>query len=246
MPVVHISDGYGAFEIFKEKKIVAQPCKIFERDLIYAFYGRPAYRSKYTGNANLTHFLPCVFIFDPGKIINKIVDVYPFDTGAFEAGRYQNYFHPQMLMEHFKLSPEIKSAQQIVSFFYGSNSEYFSGRSRKNFNCPSGAYEIEAYIEMARSSGDPFADDKFSYDDRASAIEIQFEGELSLADALECCILPQQMMDISEVIAALENLKHGDCELLTYPAIQKMSSEGLAGTIYSKVNDFYEKKGIIS
>lgn len=243
LPLIHITDGYGFFEISKPCKLVAQPCKIFDRDLIYTYYGRPAYRTKHNGNSALTANLPCVFIFDPLKIKSPIEAVFPFDTGAFEAGRYSNYFHSQMVKEDFLLPSDLNSAQTVVSHFYQNNTEYFYGESRKNVQFEIGEFEIEAYQEMARTSGLPQKEAPQSYDDRASAIEIHFKEEINLENALIGCILPYTFLDSPVVKDALAKMNP---EIIkTYKTIQNLTSEGLAGKIYDLVETIYTEKGFI-
>jgi hypothetical protein len=46
LPLVHVSRGYDFDAILRGDFLTPQPCKVFNRKLIYLFYGRPAYRAK--------------------------------------------------------------------------------------------------------------------------------------------------------------------------------------------------------
>ncbi|MCQ4629397.1 hypothetical protein GB927_005070 [Shinella sp. CPCC 100929] len=243
LPLVHISDGYHLLDILQPGVIRATPCKVFDRDILYMFYGKPAYRTKHNGNAFLSCHLPCAFIFKTDNISERIKSVFPFDTGAFHNNFYKSFFHNSSLITDFLLPPSIESAKRVVSTFYCSNHEYYCGSSRKNVDIPLLNFEAEGYHELSRAPAHPDANSKFSPDERASAIEVHFHEDVDLADRLLGCVLPVTFLDDETV---KENLDKLNPEIIkTYSTINKHTSEAIAGKLYEIVEEIYKAKGIV-
>lgn len=243
LPLVHISDGYHLPDILEPGIIKAAPCKVFNRDILYMFYGKPAYRTKHNGNSFLSCHLPCAFIFKPEIFSDKIKAVFPFDTGAFHNNLYSSFFHKSSLVSDFLLPPSIESAKRIVSTFYCSNNEYYCGSSRKNVEIPTLNFEVEGYHELSRAPAHPDANSKLTADERVSAIEIHFHDEIKLENHLLACVLPISFLDKKEINEQL--LKLNPEIIRTYSPINRHSSEAIAGKIYEIVEEIYKLKGIL-
>src|SRR5689334_8316114 len=82
LPVVHTTPAFSFADICKGDIIEPDYCKVFERKLLYLFFGRPAYRVEDSVDSELEFNWPIIFIFDPEQI-GAIEAIYPFDTGAF-------------------------------------------------------------------------------------------------------------------------------------------------------------------
>jgi hypothetical protein len=65
LPLTHIARAYAFDEMLSGNTLEPQPCDVFDEELIYLFYGRPAYRAKDGNNARLEFEWPIVFIFVP-------------------------------------------------------------------------------------------------------------------------------------------------------------------------------------
>ena len=243
LPFIHITDGYNLEDILQPKKLKALQCKVFSREILYMFYGKPAYRSKHGGSNFLTCHLPCVFIFNPEKLKDKISSVYPFDTGAFTGGYYSSFFHPKTRVDDFQLSPTVSAAQQVVQTFFQSNKEYFEGGSRKNVDLPPMNFEVEGYIELSRVPAHPEANSRIKLDERTSAVELHFHNDVDLTDSLIGCIIPSAFFDV-KAIAELVNEINPEI-IRSYTSIHKMTYEGIAGKIYEIVEDIYKEKGFL-
>jgi hypothetical protein len=244
LPFVHITDGYHLPDILEPKCLKVTPCKVFGRDILYMFYGKPAYRTKHSGTNFLSCHLPCAFIFKPDVLSGKIRAVYPFDTGAFFANMYSAFFHQDSQIEDFMLPPSLTSIKQVVQKFYRSNEEYFHGGSRKNIDIPPMNFEAEGYLELSRAPSHPEANSRLRADERASAIEIHFHEDVSLKNSLEACVLPLSFLDNVAVKKSLEILNPDIIK--TYTAIHKHSYEAIAGKIYEIVESIYRDKKYIS
>ena len=87
LPFIHSCEGFLGEEIVKEDELKTTVCPVFKKELLYFFYGKPAYyvADKETNSRTDELYCPCCFILDETKI--KINTVYPFDSGGFTNGR---------------------------------------------------------------------------------------------------------------------------------------------------------------
>ncbi|SCX32769.1 hypothetical protein DSM25558_5521 [Agrobacterium sp. DSM 25558] len=243
LPLVHISDGYNIEDILTPKALKATPCKIFGRDILYMFYGKPAYRTKHAGSNFLSCHLPCEFIFRPEIISNNIKAVYPFDTGAFQNQMYSAFFHPKSQVADFALPPSLSSVTQLVQKFYRSNEEYFHGGSRKNIDVPPLNFEVEGYLELSRAPSHPEDGSRLRADERASAVELHFYSDVDLKDALVGCVLPVSFLGDKGIQEALEYINPKIIK--TYNTIHKHTYESIAGKIYEIVENIYKEENYL-
>ena len=91
LPLVHTTSAYSFADLCDGDSIDPRYCKWFKKDLIYLFYGRPAYRTEEAEFTDLSFNWPIIFVFDPEKI-DGITSIYPFDTGAFFLNLYNRFF----------------------------------------------------------------------------------------------------------------------------------------------------------
>jgi hypothetical protein len=82
LPLVHSTNAYCFADVVSDDFIRPEFCDHFQQNIVYLFYGRPAYRSENAEFTDLSFSWPIVFVFDPEKI-KDIKAVFPFDTGAF-------------------------------------------------------------------------------------------------------------------------------------------------------------------
>ncbi|MCB1478466.1 MAG: hypothetical protein KDJ62_06265 [Rhodobiaceae bacterium] len=241
LPLVHITDGYNLFDIIKPKKLTAYHCDVFDKNLIYMFYGKPAYRKRYFGTNKNSSMLPCVFIFDVNAIKDDVYAVYPFDTGAFDGGVYGDFFHRRMKLIDFSLNPNINSARQLVDYFYTSEIDYILGRSTKNLNIEAPNFEVESYYDLARHPT-LFPDkSKINPDERGSAIEIQFNKDIEMKGKLLGCILPISFFENREIRETLDIIKPK--YIKPYIVIENLHNMMLASTIYEKLCEILKEEG---
>ncbi|MBB4002367.1 hypothetical protein [Aurantimonas endophytica] len=242
MPLIHITDAYSFIDILGPSRISPSPCTVFGEDLTYMFYGRPAYQTHHKGTNFLSANFPVAFIFDPDKLNATCMSVYPFDTGAFHAGLYSNFFHSKSAIDHFRLPGSTSSAQKIVAYFYRSNEEYFFGGSRKNVEVPNLNFEIEGVHELSRITAN-HNDGTFNPDLRSSSIEFIFDREIDLTGCLLGIVVPQVCLDDIHITDAINviNPKH----ISTYSGIHNIGSASILGILFDKTYEIYRKEGII-
>lgn len=107
LPLTHVTDGYSFRDIMGNEALVPSPCRIFGSDLVYLFYGRPAYRSAAELESNgIDAYWPVCFVMEPGAA--AAMRIYPFDSGAFHHGRFSRLTHLKMIKEDFELDPDLQ------------------------------------------------------------------------------------------------------------------------------------------
>jgi len=187
LPVFHSCDALAFRSILLDKRLVPNECPVFlGENLVYLFYGRPAYKSASTEATHLNSYLPITFILD-WNYIPAAKRVAPFDTGAFVNELYKEYMHHKMKVDGFLMRPEQKSAVKTTNFFFGKNSNYFAGKPKEDVKHGALDFEIESYLSLINGVA------KSKTDDRKATIEVQLDSEISLTkDNLKAVILPAE------------------------------------------------------
>lgn len=96
-------------DICEDNYLNTESCRFFNKDLVYVFFGRPAYRIQDAADTSLEFNWPIIFIFDPNKI-DGLSAVYPFDTGAFYSELYKGFFSNRSRVEDYELPGVVESA----------------------------------------------------------------------------------------------------------------------------------------
>ena len=184
LPLVHITKAEYLDSIIHNSSLIPSKCKVFDEDLLYLFYGRPAYRVS-AGALPSTEpaFCPVSFVLKPRSINSLLARIYPFDTGAAKSGMFLPHIKPECLAS-YKLSPFINTARRLVKHFFGSNSSYYSGFARQGLRFRARDKIASSYYNLISERG------KRSYDDRRSAIELQVNKPIGLNESLITVILP--------------------------------------------------------
>jgi hypothetical protein len=188
--LTHVTSSYALRDIIDLEEIKAvSKCKVLEEEVIYAFYGRTAYRYKdEMVPANISSLFPSVLILDPERV-PKPKYVFGFDSGAFYDGAMDQHLHPYMPLFDFLLSPDPSSAARLVAAVFDNNEDYFQNRSNPNFQVPNGNFEAESYHSLVKSGGQG----NIRLDDRLSTPEFVFSDPIALKIAVRAAILPDTL-----------------------------------------------------
>ncbi|WP_179039749.1 hypothetical protein [Rhizobium leguminosarum] len=194
LPLVHVTEmGFGK-EILVSGQLKATRCKVFDRDLLYFFLGRPAYRLRDESEASqFISRYPCVFVVDPKRITPS--QVYPFDTGAAAAGFYEGA-DPHLGIQDYLLEGSYDGARKQLGFAFDGIDDYFEGRVKPDLtdDVPEFEQATLSYVAIANQANRG-KNDPNTYDDRASAIEIATHRHLDLKGAVQLLIMPQQFVE---------------------------------------------------
>lgn len=128
LPIVHVSIARWFGSIVNSGKLKTTHCKIFRKKLIYFFYGGVFYRPQHKPTRNVAE-LPVAFVFNPSAL-KRILQFYPFDTGAMATGRFGNWSNLLMpFSDSFRVAGNrnYELASKIVYYLFGNNDLYIQG-----------------------------------------------------------------------------------------------------------------------
>lgn len=185
LPMFHSCEGYLGIRVFKDGVLKVQKCKVFDKDLLYFFYGKPAYpvADKFSKKRTDDYYCPICFIANPEKV--SIYQVYPFDTGAFKAEKFSDFLPRGIELDNYLIDGDIKAIQSYISVMFDNNDNYIDGK------CVQSEYdlaEINSLIHMLNANG------AFDIDERANTVEVISSNNLDIKDVIECVIIPNSIM----------------------------------------------------
>jgi hypothetical protein len=237
LPLTHTTDGYWFRDIISAKNLALNYCDVFKEDLLYLFYGRPAYRTSVTTRATLLDAFSFVCFVLRTETLPMPRRIFPFDSGAMSHGLYNAHLHPKMKLHDFEMATDLKEAQKLVDIFYGDNESYFLGRCIKGQKFPILDMEAQCYLSLIESKAQSDADD------RKGSIEIQFDQCIALdpTDVL-AVVLPEPFWDDKDVSDFVtEDLK---AQPLSYDCYHAQPAEDTRA-IMSEVRQFLKNRSLL-
>ncbi|KAA3604350.1 MAG: hypothetical protein DWQ01_22340 [Planctomycetota bacterium] len=132
LPISHISEARYLDSILSGKALVPRTCRFLQEDLVYCFYGPPAYRLNSFQSENVMDY-PIAFLFKPSAMLQADLAI-PFDSGAFLSGKYDSPKPTLKDLRRFQVSlshPE-RQVKSLVALLYQGNKEYLEGRVRED------------------------------------------------------------------------------------------------------------------
>lgn len=226
LPLFHSCNGSSAVQIMTDEELQIRHCKEFNKDLLYFFYGKPAYPVGANNHIIRTDYycLPVCFVINPEKV--AIYDSYPFDSGAFKHNLFKDYIPANSSLERFRLNNTLHSVQEYIKAMFNTNDDYILG------NCSLSEYdilEVDALIRMFNATGE------IPFDERANTVEIITDKSVPLKDALETVILPNSMLRNRNV----QNfLSKSNIEPLEYHVRSTSVAERYYELIFAKALDY--------
>jgi hypothetical protein len=226
LPLTHITDSYYFRDIMNQGALAPSHCRVFGSELVYLFYGRPAYRSaaELESNGNDSYW-PICFVLKPGVVSPS--RIFPFDSGAFHHGRFSDFMHHAMIKEDFELDPDPLMPGRLLRLFWRDEKAYFDADGASGFVPESVDFEAKAYRDLIASRG------KGPYDERSSAIEIQTDCAIELNGNTLAVILPSEfatpvMLERIDAVGALA---------LPFDAVRRHGPTEMVGQMYSIIRD---------
>lgn len=239
LPLFHSCEGYNASVIFKDDLLKATPCNVFTgENLLYFFYGKPAYPvgAKQTKGIDDSLYCPVCFIVNPEKV--KIYRVFPFDSGACKSGKYSPFMHRDMQIEDFELKNCTEAINKYVAYMFGTVENYISGKSLKKDISPSKVDDltIMSLIKMHNACG--YQD----IDERALTVEVILKDNIRLEDAVECAILPKDLLLLEEVNNFLTS---NNIPYKTYTTRRFVAPIQYNHAVFDMAMEFLNERGLI-
>jgi hypothetical protein len=237
MPLVHTTTAYRAKKVIQNGFLDPQNCDVFNEELLYLFYGRPAYKKHSSSQISKYWELPTVFILDYDVV--KKGRIYPFDTGAFMNRRYPDFFN-MMDLDDYDVGHVFQAPQRIVGSFFVDANRYFRLRPRDHrdfihrFEVASTDEEIRSLFDLALHYSDRI-------DDRRFSIEVQTRLKISLRNnGLVAVILPEEYFENEEFISLIEDQ---GARAIPYPT-HSLKQEMYYSQIYNYIYELYKELGL--
>jgi hypothetical protein len=197
MPFYHTRDAFWLQEILDSGELRPQECDVYKEDLLYLFYGRPAYKSGERMNSRYPFLMPVCFIVSP-DVVKVMKRLLAFDSGAFPM--YQAFMHNSMTLDQFRLTPVIDSCDKMVHFCYGDNDAYFLGNVKKEIVYDPAHFQLASYCSIIGS------DHKMELDDRKISLEAQLDVPIAINNTnIEAIILPSMLANSSEISSIISD-----------------------------------------
>lgn len=236
LPLVHTTDAYGLSDVLSAGAISPQPCDVFiGESLSYFFYGRPSYRPNLKEEpTSLSHYYPVCLIFDPSwsEVAKRI---FPFDTGAYANGFYDQFLHRRMKLADFSLEADHATPGRVVSMFFGSVRNYLLGAAEAPLSVDASEFEAASYQSLVQDRNSN------AVDNRSSGIEVQFDRVISLHDAVRAVVLPAPFLDgaIGRSLATM------NVEALPYKLLPRTRPNEYISQLTELTFSYYQQIGIV-
>lgn len=235
LPLFHICDIPGFRGIQQDQQLKTFKCTVFQKELLYFFYGRPSYRIKgHSVPTSNPAYLPVCFVLDFQKI-GLPQHVYPFDSGAENADLFSAFFYDKWTNANFAMTPNLETPAKVVSCFYDTNWNYFieNGVGREIMPMD---IEAQAYRNLVENKGDT------KYDNRRSSVEVAYGGHIPLTkENFLAIVIPLTLLNDPRVTDFIATF---NAKTLTYITSHE-NPGGYHAAIKTKVFDFLVERNYI-
>lgn len=231
LPLVHTSRCEWASNLVATPELQPRRCSVYGEDLLYLFYGRPAYRIKDRGFHEIA-YCPICFILKLNRGSLGLKRVMPIDSGGVTDGRFSPHIEPGQ-RDLLELDTSVDAAQKLVDVLYEDNRSYLYGACQpldRFVDAPDDL--VKQYVNMLHDAEVSRADD------RRSVVEFQATTKVSLKDDLQAVVLPEALLDqfgLREMI-----LKQWNALPITYPTYKATSPSEYTSVIRELVVNFYK------
>jgi len=237
LPLVHSTDAYRFVDIMDSDSLTPQSCRIFGQPLLYCFYGRPAYRANLDeAPSGLGHYLPVCVLFKAPKGCTPR-RVFPFDSGAFKSGYYEEAIHRAMSVDDFGLDADPHTPGRVISLFFGSVGAYLNTQPSNALEVDFTQFEARAYHALITKQT------KSNADDRVCAIEVQLDESVSLQSAAQAIIGPGPLLECAPVKNYISRL---GIDALPYDQLGRARPGEYATELVRLCREYYKRSGLMS
>ncbi len=228
LPMFHTT-RYSNLESIYEYGITPNMCNIMHKNLIYLFYGRGVYLKESKAQITIDdNVLAVSFGFNVENLeMDKIHKVYPFDSGAFNLGKYDIHIDRSKNIDNYLL--DVDQINKYIEIFFGNELNYINGTPNLSF-VPD-TIETRGIYNLVK--------DKHSvgFDMRARTIEISYENILKL-DSLNFIVIHERHSN-NKVINNLS--KNNNLEIMTYDTEEVGNERDIYTLVISKIKEYVKK-----
>jgi hypothetical protein len=236
LSLIHSTDLLRFKQIRKTKRLKVQPCDVYRgQNLLYFFYGRPAYRPHAKEKTlSARAYAPVCLVFNK-VLAEQAIRILPFDSGAFHLRVTHPPMHPEMSLGEFELAINANAPMKLIKVFFGTETNYFDERPIPT-EYPYDNFQVDSFYRLIRLG------DNREADDRISAIEIQFNKDIVLKNKIEAVVLPGPYLDRPGVAKQIEGW---GAIALPYDIQESFKPIETYGAILTRLKDFYRSKGVL-
>lgn len=229
--LTHVTDCAHLGSLVASRQLEPRHCPVFAEPLVYMFYGRPAYRRRWSEGAtsNLDYARICLILRD--DVAARARRILPFDSGGFE--RYRNAFHDSLTLADFETNPA-DHPLKIIGAFYDTLDGYWGMNPVQPRAFPATQNIVRSYYQLITGG---LAE---QFDDRCATIEIQLGDALPLHGEVLALIGPNQIFDDPSVKAMIEEW---GAEPRGYRIPRMFNPSEVSGRLYGEVERFLEDRG---
>ena len=229
--LTHVTDCARLASLVQVGKLEPRLCNVFGEKLTYLFYGKPAYRRAWNGDAtsNLDYARICLVLRD--EVVAKAHRILPFDSGGFQ--RYVSAFHDTIQIADFELAPG-DHPLQLIGAFYDSLERYWTMEPIQPRTFPATQHIVRSYHQLITGG----LAEKF--DDRCAAIEVQLADPLNLDGEVLALVGPNQIFDDPAIEVLLA--KWG-AEARGYRITHMFNPPETSARLFAEVERFLEDRG---
>lgn len=215
--LVHVTSvGWGR-RIIDGGVLERRHCSVFEKELVYFFVARPAYRfGRGDEKSDQLNFFPFAIALSPAALPAPY-HVYPFDTGAYMAGFYDEVVDPSIYIDDYELEPNLVSALRHIEWAFGGMHEYLEARIKPGLTgaIPQWRSVAQSWIRIASLA----SVGREKPDRRASAIELAYAQSVDLRQGHgRLLVFPEQLLEDpnGRNTAFLESIRKLNIDFETY------------------------------
>ncbi len=239
LPLTHITKAIRARDILIDGRLQPAFCNVLKRNLLYTFYGRVGFRVTGEEIISVERLCPICIVLK-GDLIDRASEIFPFDTGAYNARRYEHQIDEEFNLDDFSLSGDSSRVNRLIARIYPNKSDYVVGDT-SNVSDPDliskkSEFEVQAYMDLIRSFG------RNEPDDRVSAMEVSFSDPISLKDSVLCVIAPHTLVEPGNSGHWL-NMLGGNVPVLPYEFLPKRRPEFYHAAIEKIFIKFCQENG---
>ena len=227
----HVTDCARLASLIQSERLEPRSCDVFGEQLVYLFYGRPAYRRAWEGNAtsNLDYARICIVLRD--EVVERAHRMLPFDSGGFH--RYRGAFHDSLELADFEIAKG-DHPLKLIGAFYDTLEGYWTMKPKQGLDFHATQNVIRSYYQLITGG----LAEKF--DDRCAAIEVQLDQALELNGEVLALIGPNQIFDDPAVEALLA--KWG-AEARGYRVTHMFNPPETSARLMAEVERFLDDRG---
>lgn len=237
LPLVHSTDLFGFKKIARDELLKVRPCDVYNgQNLLYFFYGRPAYRPHIEEKTlGARAFAPVCLVFNQ-LLADQAIRIMPFDSGAFDAKMTHPPMHRDMGLAEFELAIDSNAPMKLIEVFFATESNYFDARPVPMDYEPYDNLHVDSFYRLIRLG------DNQDSDDRISAIELQLDSNVTMTNKVAAVILPGPYLDRPGVA---KQINGWGATAIPYDIQETFRPLEIYGAILNRLRDFYRHKGLL-